>query len=191
MKNLLLTIAACSFLLLIGCQENSITDPVLSNAVQKNQTSATIGSIPLDGILKVPGQFNSYYDISGSIAYTEELIQDPKVPAVQKTHVSLSLSVAADMFNSAPPYSKWNLSSITRDNLYISNNGDEILEKHYNINGRTDGLTLVVQFLVTDSSVKLESRYLSFEGKKASNSSSSALGTLSLPQVRSKITYNN
>lgn len=189
MKNLLLTLAACSVLLLIGCQENSITDPVLSSSVQKNQTSTTLGTIPLDGIVKVPGQFNSYYDISGSIAYTEELIQDPKVPAVQQTHVSLSLSVAADMFNSAPPYGKWNISTTSRDDLYFSNNGDEILEKHFYIDGRTDGLAIVFQFLVSESSVKLESRYLAFEGKKGSESSSSIADIFTAPRI-SKNTYN-
>lgn len=175
MKNLLLILFACSVLLLIGCQENSITDPVLSSSVQKNQISVTTGSISLDGILKVPDEFNSYYDLSGTIAYTEELIQDPKVPAVQQTQVSVTLSVDADMVHSAPPYSKWKVSTISRGDLYISSDGDEFLEKHFYVEGRNDGLTLVCQFLVTESSVKLESRFLSFEGKKGSKSSSSGI----------------
>jgi hypothetical protein len=191
MKNLLLTLAAFSVFLLVGCQENSITDPLSSSTVQKNQTSATIGSIPLDGILKVPGELNSYYDISGTINYTEELIQDPKVPPVQQTHLSVTFSIDADLSNSAPPYTKWNISTTLRDDLYISNGGEEILEEHFSIEGRNDRLTLVCRFLVTDSSVKLESRFLSFEGEKVSKSSSSEPEIFTLPPAVNNNTYNN
>ena len=68
MKNLLLTIAVFSALLLIGCQENPMTDPVAFNKMDENQDSdpTRTGTIALEGLLQDPYPvMNSYFIING------------------------------------------------------------------------------------------------------------------------------
>ena len=77
MKQLLFSLVVFSILFVIGCQENSITDPVSAESIKKDQTTVdpfTSGVIPLEGVLVVPGGFQSYYDIQGQINYTHELV---------------------------------------------------------------------------------------------------------------------
>ena len=75
MKNLLLTLVAFSVLLLIGCQENSITDPTPYADLQKTDDPLIHrGIIELDGILEVPGQPNSFLEINGQVGYVHELV---------------------------------------------------------------------------------------------------------------------
>ena len=57
MKKLLFSLVVFSGLLLIGCQENNITDPISSESIQKDQPTGgnvITGSIPLEGILAIP-----------------------------------------------------------------------------------------------------------------------------------------
>ena len=105
MKNLFLTIAVFSVLFLIGCQENSITDPISTELVNKDQISAgtlTSGTIPLEGLLVVPGMGQTYYFIEGVINYTHELVMQDPIPPAQQYNVHLNLSVSADLNNVSP-----------------------------------------------------------------------------------------
>ena len=66
---------------------NSMTDPIPAESINKDQTTVdpfTSGVIPLEGLLIVPGGFQSYYSIQGQINYTHELVLlDPAPPAPQ------------------------------------------------------------------------------------------------------------
>ena len=173
MKNLLLTLVTFSVLLLIGCQENSITDPVSSESVQKVQTTGETvisGSIPLEGILLVPGGFQTYYSIRGQINYTHELVLlDPAPPAPQY-YIDLDLTVRAVLTDEG--YNTFTISSTSQDNIYVSEDGIYILEKSFPVLGRTDGMVLVCRFLVTTDGIGLNAKWLAFSDDNGINKNS-------------------
>jgi len=81
MKTLMVALVVFLFAFLIGCQENSITDPVtnetdsnqlgfMENSVDKNILSYFPGAIKLDGLLHDPVHpLNSFAKISGVVRY--------------------------------------------------------------------------------------------------------------------------
>ncbi|OGU64265.1 MAG: hypothetical protein A2W30_02350 [Ignavibacteria bacterium RBG_16_36_9] len=170
MKNLLLTLSVFSVLLLIGCQENSITDPILTESVQKVQTTGEnliSGSIPLEGLLVIHGGFQTYYSISGQIDYTHELVLlDPAPPAPQY-YIDLNLSVIATLTDEG--HNAFRISSQSEDNIYVSEDGIYILEKSFPVLGRNDGMVLVCRFLVTTDGIGLNSMWLDFTNDISNN----------------------
>ena len=100
MKKLLISFVIFSALFIIGCQENSITDPVSTEAVNKNQTKGgtiTSGVIPLEGVLVITGGFQSYYSLEGQINYTHELVPLDPIPPAPQYYINLNLSVRANL----------------------------------------------------------------------------------------------
>ena len=157
-----LTVVVFSVLLLIGCQENSITDPIQDEGLQKtDDPSAHQGIFELEGILVVPGAFQSYYSIQGQINYTHELVLlDPQPPAPQY-YVSLSLNVNANLRDpSSPTDPLWGITGRSEDIIYVSEEGIYLLEKYYTIQGREDGMLLMCRFLVTTDGVGLNEMWL-------------------------------
>jgi hypothetical protein len=168
MKKLFFSLVVFSVLFVIGCQENSITDPVSIEATNKVQTQDGItsgGTIPLEGILVHHGGFSSYYSIEGNIEYTHELVLlDPIPPAVQ-SYVRLHLSVNAVLTDpDLPGRNSWTISSESEDVFYVSEDGIYILEKSFPVLDRIDGLVLVCRFLVTTDGVGLNAKWLSSAG---------------------------
>jgi len=162
MKNLFLTIVVFSVLLLIGCQENSITDPIQDEGLQKtDDPSAHQGIIELEEMLVVPGAFQSYYSIEGQINYTHELVLvDPQPPAPQY-YVALSLNVNADLRDpSSLTDPLWGITGRSEDIIYVSEEGIYLLEKYYTVQGRKDGMLLMCRFLVTTDGVGLNEMWL-------------------------------
>jgi hypothetical protein len=169
MKNLLLTIVAFSVLLLIGCQENSITDPIQNSELQKTDNPSVLtGTIALEGMLQDPHPvMNSYYIINGEIQYEHTLqYLDPIPPNPQYT-VSLNLSVSANFMylcTACEPQSDQvsvgTLLTETNDNFYVSEEGIYLLEKTFAIQGRDDGMVLVCRFMVTTDGIGLNEIWL-------------------------------
>ena len=165
MKNLLLTTAFLTALLLIGCQENSITDPVTKDHVNKSQSQGgniSQGTFTLDGILVNPANvFNPYYTTEGSIDYRHELVLlDPQPPAPQ-SYVSLNLVINAVLIDTGlPGHNTWIISAESDDMLYVSEEGIYLLEKSFPVQRREDGLALVCRFLVTTDGVGFSGMWL-------------------------------
>jgi hypothetical protein len=169
MKNLILTLVAFSVLLLMSCQENSITDPIQNTELQKTDApSVTTGTILLEGMLQDPHPvMNSYYFINGEIQYEHTLqYLDPIPPNPQYT-VSLNLSVAANLTYfctvCTPEFdevSAGTVSDETSDNFYVSEEGIYLLEKTFVIQGRDDGMALVCRFMITTDGVGLNAMWL-------------------------------
>lgn len=170
MKKLLYSLVVFSVLFIIGCQENLITDPVSTESIKKDQTTVdpfTSGVIPLEGILVVPGGFQSYYDIQGQINYTHELfLLDPAPPAPQY-YIDLDLSVRANLTDEGN--NTFRISSTSEDNIYVSDDGISLLEKFFPVLGRTDGMVLVCRFLVTTDGIGLHSMWLAFNDDQGIN----------------------
>ena len=173
MKKLFLSFVVFSVLLLIGCQENPITDPVSSQTVNKNQnTEGNIirGSTPLSGILANPGGgFNSFLELDGQIDFTHEKVYI-SVPPLPRYDISLKLDVNATLTDpQSPKQDSWTISSKSEDVFHVSEEGMYILEKSYPVQDRRDGMVLVCKFIVTTDGVVLNDKWLAFEGTNGLN----------------------
>ena len=168
MKKLLISLVVFSVLFVIGCQDNSITDPVSTESINKDQTTGenfTSGVIPLEGILVVPGGFQTYYDIQGQINYTHELVLlDPAPPAPQY-YINLDLSVKALLTDEG--HNSFRISSQSEDIIYDSGDRTYILQKSFPVLGRNDGMVLVCRFLVTTDGIELSSMWLTLQDNNA------------------------
>ena len=162
MKNLLLTLIAFSVLLLIGCQENSITDPIQNTGLQKtDDPTVTSGTMTLEGTLEIPNQPNSYMSINGQADYVHELFFVDPMPPAPQYYVNLNLNVYAelvDLSSSSDPI--WAISNQTDDILYVSGEGIYLLVKTFVVQGREDGMVLKCRFLVTTDGVGLNAMWL-------------------------------
>jgi len=192
MKNLFLTIAFFSVLLLVGCQENSITDPITTESVNKDQISAgtlTSGTIPLQGIVVLPGLGQTYYSIEGVINYTHKLVLLDPIPPAPQYYVDLNLSVSADLNNeSQTERNTLSISSESEDVFYVSEEGIYILEKSYPILGSNDGLALVCRFLVTTDGIGLNDKWLVVNAEDELNKSGTPGDPVTFPPVEINFT---
>ena len=185
MKQLLFSLVVFSILFVIGCQENSITDPVSAESIKKDQTTVdpfTSGVIPLEGVLVVPGGFQSYYDIQGQINYTHELVLLSPGPRVPQYYIDLNLSVRAVLTDEG--HNVFRISSESEDFVHVSEDGISILEKSFSVLGRRDGLVLVCRFLLTTDGIGLSSMWLGFDDGHGINKNSVPGDTLTYPPVR-------
>jgi hypothetical protein len=165
MKKFFLTAVALSVLLLIGCQENSITNSVKDvgqQAIPKSDDPlVNQGIIELDGILEVPGLTTSFLEISGQVEFVHELVLVDPIPPASQYYVSLSFQLNAEL---SDPYSEnhqdFTISSESQDLIYVSEDGIYLLEKSFAVQGRRDGLILLCRFLVTTDGVGLNEMWL-------------------------------
>lgn len=187
MKNLFLTIAVFSVLFLIGCQENSITDPVSTESVNKDQISAgtlTSGTVSLEGLLVVPGKGQTYYSIQGVINYTHELVLLDPIPPAAQSYVDLNLSAKANLNDvSTTERNTLSISSESEEFIYVSEEGIFILEKSFPVHGSNDGLALVCRFLVTTDGVGLIDKWLVVNAEDELNKSSTPGDLVTYPPV--------
>ena len=184
MKKLLISLVVFSVLLIIGCQENSITDPISPKSVSKNENpNANVikGSIPLEGILG--SGFNSYLTINGSIDYVHEKVF-VNVSPTQRYSISLKLSVNAVLTDpNLHANNTWTISDKSKDIFYVSEDGIYLLEKSFPVLGRADGMVLVCRFLVTTDGVRLDAKWLSFTVKREMNKEIMPI-VLTMPPVK-------
>lgn len=167
MKDLLLTLVAFSVLLLIGCQENSITDPIQNTELQKTDDPAvTTGTISLEGLLVLPGGFQTYFSIEGQINYIHELVLlDPAPPAPQY-YIDLNLTMKASLNDGVNTF---RILSQSEDYIYVSEDGIYLLEETFTVIGRNDGLVLVCRFLVTTDGIGLNAMWLELSDDPTTN----------------------
>jgi hypothetical protein len=162
MKNLILVAVVFLSLLLTGCQENSIFD---SNPVEASNKFYTEGQgleiIPLDGFLPVPGQTGQYFKIQGEITYTHGLFFIDPIPSEPQYYIKLDLVINAVLYGSTLNYK---ITDQSQDNFYVSEEGIQMLEKYFTING-SNGLALVCTFIVTKEGVGLNAMALTFIDK--------------------------
>jgi len=172
MKKLLSTLVFSILVFVIGCQDNSITDPIQGvgqKELQKKDNSFVHqNTITLEGMLTDPHPvLNSYYEISGEIEYQHELKSLDPMPPNSQFLVSLNFSVFADFSyfcTVCEPETNdllaGTISIETNDVIYVPTEGIYLLEKSFPIQGREDGMLLVCSFIVTTEGVSLNSKWL-------------------------------
>lgn len=174
MKTIIFSFIFLLTLLLIGCQENSITDPNQVSAKKSNIPDHIVtGTIPLDGNLRTPfHEINSFISIDGTIDYQLKFSYNNSLLATSQSSVSLQLAVNADLTNyctvCTPPETRAGSVS-TRVIKFINRDKRETRSVigTYQIKDRRDGLVLKVNLLVSADEVRLGSMWLEKGGNQA------------------------
>lgn len=176
MKKLFLSLIVFAALLIVGCQENSITNPVPNSAeVNKDDASTTSGFIKLQNSLQSPYQvFNSYFVINGVIDYSIEVHQLDPIPPNSQELISFQLSINAELSNVCTVCSPLSnetpagtISGELNDVINFSDDTQHTVTKTFAIDKRDDGMTLKVSFLVTTSGITVDQMRLDLPVSKA------------------------
>jgi hypothetical protein len=175
MKNLFIPLVAAA-LFAIGCQENTITDPVVnepSNKVQSDIPGIYLhGVIPLEGVLSDPHPVgNSFYRIHGQIDYDFRIIYVDPIPPAPQRYASIYIETNADLkyFNTFNPNAVEDnlagfITEVSEEYVPLGGNFVSLLEKTYAIQGRDDGMVLKVRFSVTPNKIELSAMWLALPG---------------------------
>jgi hypothetical protein len=131
MKTLMVALVAFLFAFLIGCQENSITDPVtnetesyqsafMENSVDKNLPISSYfpGAIKLDGLLHDPVHpLNSFAKINGVVRYKVDRY-------ALDEQVKINLYIHAEIKSNCPTSDGlWTINETTEAIVDVPNNG--------------------------------------------------------------------
>lgn len=172
MKNLISSLVIAVILTAIGCQENSITDPIKNDSVVKVNpgTPDTFiqGIIPIKAILNDPYPIgNSFYRINGQIAYELRILYvDPPPPAPQQ-YISFYMQIDADLVNICTvcqPSFEDALSGFISEvsEELVPMNGSQVskFETSFLVRGREDGMTLKIRFSIDHENVQVNAVWL-------------------------------
>jgi hypothetical protein len=178
MKTLFLTLIAFVVLFFIGCQENSLTDPLLTESANQIQRTGTYdyGYIKLEGMLNDPYPIgNSHYIISGQIVYEyNSMAPMEKITPPPTNYISLNLAINADLkyfcsvCNPSPEDELVGfITEESEENVSLTGHFITTLEKSFVIQGREDGMVLKCRFFVTTGGMELNAMWLALPDQNA------------------------
>jgi len=179
MKNLFVSLVTVLVLFVIGCQENSVTDPIANESSNKIQAESPDiyfhGVIPLDGVLNDPYPVgNSFYRISGQIEYDFRILYMDPIPPAPQRYASLYFETNADLRYFCTVCSPSELdelsgfiAEVSEDFVPLGGNFASLLEKTFAIQGREDGMVLKVRFAVTNDRIELNAMWLALPNTTA------------------------
>jgi len=170
MKKLFICLIIVSVIIVIGCSENSITDPTIKESVTKvNPGSDLHGIIPIENLLNDPYPVgNSFYKIFGQIEYriTDKNL-DQKLAAITRD-ISINLELNADLqqfCTLCQPLAQDELSGyiseITDFTVRINENTVVTLVKRFCVQGCENGMLLNVRLSVSNNKIELITVWLS------------------------------
>ena len=174
MKTLFVTLLAFTALLFVRCQENSVTDPLTTETVNKSNDSNPVkhGTIKLERMLSDPRHVgNSYYFIKGQIDY-EHIMNAPwPMLPVNKYYVSLKLSTNANIsyfcslcpVTSEPQTAGMISAEMSDEYIPLNEHFMAFLEKSFSIQGREDGMLLKCRFHIRADGIELSAMWLALE----------------------------
>ena len=173
MKNILLSLVAFLFAFIIGCQESSITDPVLNDTGSNYTAEETIyldkdilsyfpGVINLEGTLKDPSHaFNTFVDIKGVARYRVTRIYTAK--RSPQPAIKVEMYVKAELTGGySEPNNVWTVSGVAENirNTTPANQAAYTFEKAFRVSNSKIPLNLVLKFQVDEKVVTLVSMEL-------------------------------
>ncbi|HCV44007.1 MAG TPA: hypothetical protein DGH68_11025 [Bacteroidetes bacterium] len=147
----------------IGCQDNTITDPIAATVLEDPLLSKAQPAKPiaLNAVLREPGNVvNSFVEVAGQIGYIATIVPLDPIPPNSQYAVRLNLTADALLrpHNSNGPV--WSISGSSEEWGAIPESGTVFLTKRYRIEGRNDGMSLNLKFRITLTSVELNSMWL-------------------------------
>lgn len=170
MKTLIITLVSLALLAIVGCQENSIFNPVASESVNKILPTSEHqkNTIWLQQLLNDPYPIgNSYYRINGQIEYEFHMAVEDFGQATSKYHISLRLSLSADLHYfctvcspSAQDDLAGSIQAESEDYFSLTGTVSKSLEKTFPIQGREDGMVLKCRFSVSTGGIELDAVWL-------------------------------
>ena len=174
MKTLFVALVVLFFAFIIGCQENSITDPVTNDNgaefttttapdMDKDLISAYPGVIKLAGLIYDPShRLNSFAEIKGIVRYRLEKINTVIKPA--RSAIKVNLYVKAELQSNCPMQDRpWTVYKTAEDIVYMSPAAQSVyfVEKSIRVcNTCCAPLNLVLKFQVDEKVVTLVSMEL-------------------------------
>ena len=154
MKKIFLTTVVLSVLFIVGCQENSITEPV--GTIEKTGDRVNRELIQMNFMIDDP--LIGKVELVGEVYFTHELANSNQLSSQFLVSVSIELYAELnDMLGRM--HMDWSSSGKSEDSMYISEEGIYILQKAYSITNRND-VVLVVQYLVTTEGVGIPNCWL-------------------------------
>jgi hypothetical protein len=171
MKTIFVFLVALFFTFIIGCQENSITEPVMNDiGAEFTLTTPTIdkdivnyypGSIKLEGMIYDPShRLNSYAEIMGMVRYR---LQPVTLVPKQKA-IKVGFYVNAELKSNCPhQHCPWKVINTVEEVLYASSAIQSVffLEKSFRVrNTCCAPLDLVLKFQIEGKAVTLVSMSL-------------------------------
>jgi len=174
MKTLFVSLVVIFFAFLIGCQENSITDPLMNDTgaefttatateIDKDLVSNYPGAIKLNGLIHDPShRLNSFAEIQGIVRYKlEKIYTDSRPP---RPALKVNLYVNADLISNCPKSDLlWTVNKTSEDVIHTSTAKDPVyfLEKSFRVSYTCCApLNLVLKFQVDEKVVTLISMKL-------------------------------
>jgi len=171
MKKLFLTLVAISVLFVIGCQENTITDPLSTNSpvIQSVTNGTAVKSITQDvpAIIRFENVLESPYPssdpggecflVAGTIEVDHKVWQLDPIPPNPQYRVVVKLCVDAEMnCTTEHERNRWFIECDTENTIYFSGDEAFTLTKYYTVKGRSDRMQLVVDYEVSIDGVALK-----------------------------------
>jgi len=169
MKNLFLFFVAVSVLFVIGCQENSITDPLSTESpgIQGVTNETVDKDIPRDftdhpNIIKFQKKlqppfatfYNHTFEVGGAITFEHNV--DYLNPPGPLYRVTVNLSINAELKEEwLGGSAHWAITGETKDVIYLSGNHSIIRVKYFMLKGRRDGMELACRFGIDKDGVAL------------------------------------
>ena len=163
MKNTVFALALALPALVIGCQNDSTAPTSPQTLLPRVDFSKgnPITRIPIHTTFAEPRRFYSFLDVDGDVAYRFDIsVADPAgTRPLSQSWISLTLNADAKPSGSEGPV--WHISGSSRDGISASStDGVRILEKSYTVQGRTDGLSLRVQFRIEGQTTEVSKIWL-------------------------------
>jgi hypothetical protein len=163
MKVMVFSLAFIS-LLLFSCKDNTVSDPVSPNQINKTSDAtgnSFMGIIPLNKVLMVPGPgaLVRNYNIVGKIDFNGEFTGISPNQTTEAEDLKLEILVDARLSSTStkdPYQNEWMISSESQDRFYVTPDGQKIFEKTYPVLHRQDKLQLVCTFTVTTRGLMLD-----------------------------------
>jgi len=174
MKKLFLTLVSCFVLFALGCQENSITEPLSPEVTEKDgfqENSYNHGFIKLDGMLVDPSRpLNCCLEIRGEIEYEHRQVFLDYKQQSSSYYVLLKLSIKAEIFDPyLPGTPAWPVKEISIDKIDVQPERVQSLIKYFRVQGREDVMYLACKFIITTEDIRLDGMWLKCTRAQLSN----------------------
>jgi hypothetical protein len=170
MKHAASILAILAVAVIVGCEDSSIIDPVAPAAASEDvqlSKNLTVNTIDLHAILPDPARgLNAFAEVVGSTTYRSVVYPFDPIPPNPQFAVSLSLKTYADIgpyqpnVPPTPSDPEWRVSGGSDDFVIIPSSGETFLTKSYQMEGRSDGTLLTIEFRVTIGGVELADMWL-------------------------------
>ena len=171
MKNLFVSLVVFSILFVIGCQENTITDPLSTESpvVQAVNTNTAVKNLTPDKdipiVLKFEKEFLSPYSridppecfvVDGEVRVQHKVQQLDPFPPNPQYRVTVGLCMDAEMnCGNESARNRWYINCDTKNMIYFSGDETVPLTKYYTFRGRSDRMQLVVTYTISLDGVSI------------------------------------